>query len=513
MNSNLHSILKSQKEISTDIGKFSFKKSLGEGGNSYVFLFEKNEMEFAVKFLKSKDESKLSRFKDEFFCAAQIKAHDNIVNSYHFDSTEVNGEKYYIIVMRRYAQTLQNIGHLGDSTEEEKSQKGWRLFEDIFKGIHHLHANNIIHRDIKPQNIFHDEINGCYVIGDLGIAHFSADDFPKDSKTKPTEKLANFSFSAPEQVNSKSPPTRAIDIYALGQVLQWALTGTIIRGLDRKPIANSTSPQNLKNLDEIIKICLRNDPKERYQSLDEIRKHIKKLKSPPKKDYWEPLHQFDDAIRRTFPKIGEIYETSDAAQIEKFLVNFHSQCTPEDFWRMSVEGGDGTYCETKKLDSGLWLFSEYTEIAIDKLIVHKDKHHEYNNFFIFLVSPSPPFTTIDSTDKEIKREIPSEWTQDFAVLWNSRYIECSETANGYYEYNGDTLEVNRDKFADRSRHLTKYAYIVVPLGTATSNMMDRRPTERLLASVVETSTLTNESLQAYIEETRGHLSAEISMYI
>ena len=122
---------------------------------------------------------------------------------------------------------------------------------------------------------------------------------------------------------------------------------------------------------------------------------------------------------------------------------------------MSVEGGDGTYCETKKLNSGLWLFSEYTEIAIDKLIVHKDKHHEYNNFFIFLVSPSPPFTTIDSTDKEIKRKIPSEWTQDFAVLWNSRYIECSETANGYYEYNGDTLEVNRNEFADRSRHLTK----------------------------------------------------------
>ena len=236
--------------------------------------------------------------------------------------------------------------------------------------------------------------------------------------------MAKFSFSAPEQVNSKSPPTRAIDIYALGQVLQWALTGTIIRGLDRKPIANSTSPQNLKNLDEIIKICLRNDPKERYQSLDEIRKHIKKLKSPPKKDYWEPLHQFDDAIRRTFPKIGEIYETSDAAQIEKFLVNFHSQCTPEDFWRMSVEGGDGTYCETKKLDSGLWLFSEYTEIAIDKLIVHKDKHHEYNNFFIFLVSPSPPFTTIDSTDKEIKREI-------------QRKIEESKRANVLEEEDGD----------------------------------------------------------------------------
>ena len=69
--------------------------------------------------------------------------------------------------------------------------------------LSHLHSNQIIHRDLKPKNVFFDKSINEYVIGDLGIAHFSDDVFERESKTKPSERMANFGFSAPEQIDSK----------------------------------------------------------------------------------------------------------------------------------------------------------------------------------------------------------------------------------------------------------------------------------------------------------------------
>ena len=65
----LHTKLKRLKILKTDIGDFNFKESqLGSGGNSTVFLFERNGKEYAIKFLTIENDSrKIQRFKDEFF--------------------------------------------------------------------------------------------------------------------------------------------------------------------------------------------------------------------------------------------------------------------------------------------------------------------------------------------------------------------------------------------------------------------------------------------------------------
>ncbi|MBF4990221.1 protein kinase [Methylophilus sp. QUAN] len=511
---SLSNALQQLKTLSTSLGDFTYIDSLGEGGNSFVYLFEKGNKSFAIKFLKHNvDSKKLNRFKDEYFCAIQIATHKNIVQTYHFDSVSVNDDNYYIIVMKAYQKSLHGLGSISQETEEIKSKKGWKLFQDLLQALKHLHENKIIHRDIKPQNIFFDQLEGEFVIGDLGIAHFSDEDFPKLAKTTPSERLANFSFSAPEQVNSKDPAIEPNDIYSLGQVMQWYLAGEIVRGLDRKKISNSQSSEKLRWIDSVVNKCLKNNPTERFQSVDQIYSFLENLKEPAPKNLWNVLHKFDDVIRRTFPKINGVLSISDETQMRKFFSNFNNECNPDDFWYMSVNEGDNTYQHLTELENGKWLFCGEEELDVEKLIIYRDSHYPYRNFFVLLIEPSEPFEIVDSTGNQIAREIPEEWRMDAAVFWSDQYIDCSETRNGYYDNQGTVIPVSRELFSDRVRHLKPFAYIVVPEGTPTAYMMDRHPTGKFLQSIILNSEIQTVNLEEYFKETRGHLNPEISKWL
>ncbi|MGR5359433.1 serine/threonine protein kinase [Vibrio mediterranei] len=509
---SLNKVLKSKQTIQTNIGNFDYVKSLGEGGNSFVFHFKKGSGDFAIKFLKKKEESKLSRFKDEYFCAAQISSHKNIARSYHFDKITLGDDDFCIIIMKYYDGTLKSEGSVSESGQDDKSSKAWKLFVCLANGLLHLHSNHIIHRDIKPENVFFDGESKEYVIGDLGIAHFCDDRFERESKTKPSERMANFGFSAPEQINSKEPVAASCDIYSLGQVLYWYLTGNTIRGLNMAPISSSGSPEELKYLEKIIRKCLANEPSQRFQTIAEISEYLKELKKPKRHDYWPALHSFDDSIRRSVPKIRGYLETSDLRIINRFFKNFQEDCNADDFWYMSVEGGDNTFTGIEHISDSNYLFCRSTEVNLSKLLIYRDSHYPYKNFFILLLNPSSPFEIVDEQGNLIEREIDSESKRDYATLWNGRYIDVHETDNGYYEFQDEILEVNRDSFKDRIRHIEKYAYIVVPKGTATACMMDRTPTERFLERVVKAETIEDHSLRAYMSETRSHHSPEITMY-
>jgi serine/threonine protein kinase len=512
MTTSLNKSLKKANILQTDIGNFEFVKSLGEGGNSFVFHFNKGEKSFAIKFLKKTENSKLNRFKDEYFCAAQIPSHKNIAQAYHFDKVTVDSDEYFIIIMKHYQGTLSSESTKGDINYDAKAEKAWSLFVCLATALSHLHSNQIIHRDLKPQNVFFDQSINEYVIGDLGIAHFSDEVFERESKTKPSERMANFGFSAPEQIDSKGSVKASCDIYSLGQVIYWYLTGKTIRGLNMEALANSDSPENLKYLDRIVKKCLINDASKRFQSIAEISEYLKELKKPPRHDYWPELHKFDDAIRKSLPKIKGIFDVSDEKVVKRFLDNFHDVCKTEEYWYMNLEGGDNTFTGISHINDMNFLFCGITEIKLSKLLVYRDSGYPYKNFFVLLMDPSEEFNLIDEEGNSISRELSPECSRDYATLWNDRYIDCDETDNGYFEFQGDVITVDRDTFKDRIRHLKKYAYIVVPKGTATARMMDRTPTERFLESIVKEGTIEQASLRTYLDETRSHHSSEITMY-
>lgn len=509
------SIIKFFKEnpvLQTVVGQFKFEGDLGQGGNASVLKFMRGEWAYAIKFIPHGDQSKLSRFRDEFFCAAQIPTHKNVVNAYHFDKTTIEGADYSLIVMKFYESTLHKLGHTVDESSKEREAKGYHLFNDLTAGLYHLHTHNIIHRDIKPQNIFYDAEAGSFVIGDLGIAHFKADAFAKEAKTKPTDRLANYLFSAPEQVDSKNPITAAADIFSLAQVMQWYFTGKTIRGLGRPRFSSGALDESLSILDGFADKALKHEPSARFQSIEEIRQFIKEKKNP-KKDPWAKLRDFDEVIRRSFPKIRKTFVTSDHTEIEAFLTQFQQDCDKSEFWYVLADGGDNTFTGLEFLGSRKWLFNGEREISVSKLLVHRDSGYLYKNFFILLLEPEMPFVWSNFEGDPIERPSTAGWEDDYATLVDGKfYINPTDIDNGYYRVKNETYKVDWERFKDRYRFLIPYGVMIVPTQTASAVMTDRIPTSNLINSSIQAQDLLTADLDHYLDATRAHHSFEITKY-
>jgi len=98
----------------------------------------------------------------------------------------------------------------------------FELFEKIFVSllncIAKIHEHKIIHRDLKPENIF--IVDGKLVLGDFDIAYFDDVEGVKLIKTKPSDRLANYLFSAPEQSEKTYDQiTQSADLYAFGALI------------------------------------------------------------------------------------------------------------------------------------------------------------------------------------------------------------------------------------------------------------------------------------------------------
>jgi serine/threonine protein kinase len=485
---------------------------LGQGGNASVLKFKRGEHDFAIKFIPHGEEGKLRRFRDEFFCAAQIPTHRNIAKSYHFDTKTLDGSTYSLIVMKAYDSTLNKHGPITDKAVPEQEEQAWRLFCDLCNGLKHLHCHHIVHRDIKPQNIFYDESAEAFVIGDLGIAHFKVDAFAKEARTKPTERLANYLFSAPEQVESKTQVTEAADIYSLGQVMQWYLTGAPVRGQGRTSFSESSQQEKLSILDAFTGKALRNNPAERFQSLNEVADFVKKAKTPVR----DPLIQilaFDEVIRQSFPQIGKTLTVTDHAEINTFLTVFQKDCDPKEFWYVMADGVDNRFESLQHMSGKSWLLNGITEMSVKHLLVHRDNGYHYKNFFILLFGPEKRFSYSTSDGKRVKRKPSTGWDRDAATLVDDKfYINPDETKNGFYRMDNETLAVSRERFKDRERYLVPYGLMVVPMQTASASMTDREPTAEMIKAAIQAKNLNEQDLRRYLDATRAHHSTEITKW-
>lgn len=517
---SLTEILKDKKEINTDLGRFSFIKNIGEGGNSEVFLFEKTTIEhsqnFAIKFLKDNfSNSQLARFKDEYFCIQQIGDHPNIAKYYHLDKIEIDENNYYIIVMKYYETSLSKMGNVASLTDEnEKSKRLSKLFIDLCKGLKHLHSENIIHRDIKPQNIFWNAETENYVLGDMGISRFP-DNFVKEAETDKSERLANWSFSPKEHLNSKKPFKKNGDIYSLGQVLNWYMLNKVVGGTNRDRFANTDSSIVVKDIDKIVDKCVNDSPELRFQSITEIRDFLGEMSQQrsekAKVDIWNVIDSFDDIIRKNFTKIRYIEETSNVEKINNFFNDFN-KCHPEEFWIMNANGGDNTAKPIERLDHNLWLIWGTIEIKIEKIIVYINESSPYRSFFIILTQPNDKFIYTNS-DGQLEESQYSSY-MELANYWieKSIYINHDDVRNGYLELsNGVTIEAPYNEFPERERLYKPYAYMISFKGTPIQ-MANREVSEKLIKTALDNKSLSIDDIRKYEDQTRGDVSYDIMQW-
>lgn len=248
--------------------------SLGEGGMADVYLAVDTILnrEVAVKVLRGElreDPVAQLRFLREASAISKLN-HPNIVEVY--DVGEYDDKNYIVMEYVRGRTLKQLILQRGALQKEEAVE----IMKQLVSAVNHAHENNIIHRDIKPQNILVKD-DGTIKITDFGIAlaHDAV------SLTQTDSILGSAHYIAPETTKGETP-TIQVDIYALGIVFYELLKGNVpFSGENPVQIAmkhlreeipsiisfNPTLPQSVENI--IIKATAKNRLK-RYSNAKEM---------------------------------------------------------------------------------------------------------------------------------------------------------------------------------------------------------------------------------------------------
>jgi hypothetical protein len=199
------------------LGHWRICNLVGRGGMGEVWRAERAdglfEMNVAVKFLRSDRADVLERFKAERRVLAQLD-HPNIARLIDGGVTQ-NGLPYLVTEFIEGAQLDRWCEH-----KRPKLRERLNLFLQICDALAYAHSELVVHRDIKPGNILIDA-NGTAHLLDFGIAKVLSgpglDELTDESPHTPE-------YAAPEQVQGGAITVRT-DVYALGLLLYWLLTG------------------------------------------------------------------------------------------------------------------------------------------------------------------------------------------------------------------------------------------------------------------------------------------------
>lgn len=255
------------------IGRYEIKEVIGRGGMASVYLAHdpSSKRDVAVKVLPreslGKEANSLERFKKELETIASLE-HPAIVPVY--DMGEQDGQPYF--VMRYMAG-----GSLSMLIQEGKFslQDTARIIERITVALDHAHKRNIIHRDIKPDNILFD-LNDNPYISDFGVAKMTEVSVDENTESRV---VGTPGYMSPEQAYDKPVDARS-DVYALGIVIYQMLSGRSIerfstntsiervRDYLEQPIPEilKVNPALPPAVDTIIKTAMAKDMADRYNT-------------------------------------------------------------------------------------------------------------------------------------------------------------------------------------------------------------------------------------------------------
>lgn len=297
--------------------RYEIVGQVGTGGMSDVYKAKDHALGryVAIKVLKSEfseDTNFVSKFRTEAQSAAVLE-HPNIVNIY-----DVGSENGIHCIVMEYVEGITLKTYI-----EKKGQLTYKealsIAIQVGRGIQAAHAKNIVHRDIKPQNII-ISTDGKVKVTDFGIARAVSEN------TIHSDVMGSVHYASPEQARNGYVSNRS-DIYSLGIVMYEMVTGRVpfdgdstvavaIQHLQDEMDPPSKYAPNLPiSLEKIIQKCTQKSPDRRYDSMESLLIDLRKALLNPNEDFVTLVPFSQDKTRvLTDDEVNEIKKKTEAVK-------------------------------------------------------------------------------------------------------------------------------------------------------------------------------------------------------
>jgi tetratricopeptide (TPR) repeat protein/predicted Ser/Thr protein kinase len=253
--------------------RYEIVKLLGEGGMGAVYKAKDcaTDQFVALKTIRpdlAANEHMLARFKQELILARQV-THRNVVRIY--DIGESDGIKFITMEFVEGEDLRTILDQSGKLAPAEAAE----IIEQVCRALEAAHAEGVIHRDLKPQNIMREH-TGRIVVMDFGLARVS-----DSSMTQTGGLVGTMEYMSPEQALGTHVDARS-DIFAIGVIFYELLSGkspycsesaiaSLLKRTKEKAVPVSEIEKTVPgSLGDIVSKCLERDCKRRYQRVSAV---------------------------------------------------------------------------------------------------------------------------------------------------------------------------------------------------------------------------------------------------
>lgn len=357
--------------------RYEIVSKIGTGGMSDVYKAKDHTLGrfVAIKVLKpefSEDVNFVTKFRTEAQSAAGLE-HPNIVNIYDVGSE--NGMHYIVM---EYVEGITLKTYI-----EKKGQLSFKeavsIAIQVGRGIEAAHHKNIIHRDIKPQNII-ISTEGKVKVTDFGIARAAT------SNTISADVMGSVHYASPEQARNGFVDGKS-DIYSLGIVMYEMVTGRVpfdgdttvavaIQHLQEEIVAPSAYAPNLPiSMEKIILKCTQKNPDRRYESMTALLADLRKALISPDEDFVviAPVSQEKTRVINE-DEINKIKKETTNIYLGEDEISSYPKKRKEEYEEEDDEDYDDAYDEEEdeinpKMDKAITIMGIVAGVIIVGLII------------------------------------------------------------------------------------------------------------------------------------------------
>ena len=315
--------------------RYEIINKIGSGGMADVYKVKDHKLNrlVAIKVLKAEfceDKTFIAKFRKEAQAAAGL-SHPNVVNVYDVGEDH---NLYYIIMELVEGITLKDyINKKGKLSVKEATS----IAIQVSLGLEAVHNANIVHRDVKPQNII-ISTDGKVKLSDFGIARVAS------SNTINSNVMVSVHYSSPEQVRGGYSDKKS-DIYSLGITMYEMVTGRVpfdgdtsvaiaIKHLQEEMVDPSEYAEDLPySFQQIIKKCTQKSVDRRYNNLSEVIEDLKRSLVDPDGNFVTlvPLANQAQTISMSQGEMDQIQASNDATPKYQYDADEEDEEDEEDY--------------------------------------------------------------------------------------------------------------------------------------------------------------------------------------